>query len=236
MPKITYILAAMLLCVPFFYGQNITFHENVNYRASVLDQHLDNDKNLLFLESKNDPITHIEIFNDTYSKSINVNDTKTSIDLNTLPVGNFVIQAKVDTKFIIMYIEKTGSTVLASNDIVDKSLEINPTTTLNSIKNIEKSEAIYYWVVYESNSNFGSSSKMSLEYKDAIFKIISKHKLELKSNVAKSNKLLIYEVFKKSEFMDKQFRNPTYYKSDDASKFLNTKPLYVSSNDIEDDF
>ena len=236
MPKITYILAALLLCVPISYGQDITFHENVNYRANVLDQRLDDDNNTLFLESKEHVIAQVDIFNDTFSETIDVNSNSTSIDLNELPAGNFVIQAKVDKKFIIMYLEKTGSTTLASGDIAEKHHDSSPPEVLNSIKNIEKSDAIYYWVVYESNSNFGSSSKMSLEYKDALFKLISKHKLELKSNVAKANKLVIYEVFNKSEFMDQQFRNPKFYKTEGASKFLNSKPLYVSSDDIEDDF
>ncbi|MBR9846467.1 MAG: hypothetical protein GYB35_10380 [Algicola sp.] len=77
---------------------------------------------------------------------------------------------------------------------------------------------------------------MRLEYKDDIYKLISKNKLELKSNIGKANKLIIYEVYNKSEFMDKQFRNPAYYTTEEASKFLNTDPLYVSSDEVEDGF
>lgn len=74
---------------------------------------------------------------------------------------------------------------------------------------------------------------MRLEYKEDVEKLISKNKLELKSNVGKANSLIIYEIYNKSEFMEQQFRNSAYYKSAEASKFINTEPLYASSIEIE---
>jgi len=77
---------------------------------------------------------------------------------------------------------------------------------------------------------------MRLEYKEDIDKLISKNKLELKSNVGKANTLIIYEIYNKSEFMEQQFRNSAYYKSAEASEFINTEPLYASSTEIEEGF
>jgi hypothetical protein len=76
---------------------------------------------------------------------------------------------------------------------------------------------------------------MRLEYKDDIAKLISKHKLELKSNVGKNNKLIIYEVYNTSKFMPKQLRNPIYYKTE-ASTFFNVVPIYVSRDEDVSDF
>jgi hypothetical protein len=236
MPKTTYILAVML-CSILSYGQQITFHENVNYRASKLQQSLDSTGNYLLLESKDQPISQIDIYNDDFSQSIHIQNKKTKISLKSLPAGNFVIQAKIDKQFIIMYVEKNEDTQIASSEQNIEEKAVNDTSLqLKSIPTKEKKSPLYYWVVYESNSNFGSSSSMRLEYKDDIAKLILKNKLELKSNIGKANKLIIYEVYNKSEFMNKQFRNPKYYKSADASKFLNAEPLYASNSEIEDDF
>ncbi|WP_425077695.1 hypothetical protein [Psychroserpens sp. S379A] len=250
MPKTAYILAAMLFSI-FSYGQQITFHKNVNYRANSLQQDLNKETHMLLLESSIDSISKVEIFNDNYSENIAVNSNQTKIDLKTLPYGNFVIQAKVENQWIIMYLEKTEAIELTNSDKKQKQKTSEVVASQQKLKTINNKQQIfipkvntidkpkkpmYYWVVYESNSGFGSSKTMRLEYKDAVNRLISKNKRELKSNVGKDNTLIIYEVYNKSEFMNKQFRNPTYYKTVEASKFLNTKPLYASSNEIESDF
>lgn len=254
MPKITYILALTMLYSILSYGQEITFHKNVNYRANTLEQSLNKDGNILFLESKTEQIKKVEIFNEDYSESIAVNDNETTIDLKTLPNGNFVIQAKVENQWIIMYLEKNEDTKIASSIEMNKNEDatimssfqkekITKDRVLPTIPNTPKIDKlkthdnpIFYWVVHESNSSFGSSKTMRLEYKEDVDKLIIKNKLELKSSVGKKNKLIIYEVYDKSAFMNKQFRNPTYYKSAEASKFLNAEPLYASSDNAEDDF
>jgi hypothetical protein len=250
MPKTTYILAVMLYSF-FSYGQQITFHKNVNYRASALEQTLNKDGDVLFLESKTNHITKVEIFNDNYSESIVVNGNETTIDLKTLPYGNFVIQAKVDHQLIIMYLEKTEDLRLASSNKKQKSKTSKITVAHTNRKSTGVKDRLiteeidkttkdgipaYYWVVEESNSNFGSSKTMRLEYKEDVDKLITKNKLELKSNISKKNKLVIYEVYNKSQFMNNQFRNPTYYKSADASKFLNIEPHYASNEEANGEF
>lgn len=88
--------------------------------------------------------------------------------------------------------------------------------------------ASYYWVVTESNSNFGSRKSMRLEHKNDIDKLISKNKLELQSKVGKDNTLIVYAIYNKSKFMNKQFRNPEYYQSKEKSNFFNSEPFYIS--------
>ena len=229
MTKNTYILAA-LLCSSLSYGQQITFHKNVNYRASALLQSLNKDRDSLILECKIKQILKVDIFNEVFSESIDVYSNKTKINLRTLPVGNFVIQAKIDKKWITMYLEKNEDVkIVFSNQKLQDIGDIGLTPILVSNKNIKKENSLYYWVVSESNSNFGSNKSMRLEYKDDIAKLISKNKLELKSGVGKNNKLIIYEVYNTSKFMPKQLRNPVYYKTEE-SDFFNVVPIYTSDN------
>ncbi|WP_323788383.1 hypothetical protein [Psychroserpens sp.] len=261
MIKNTYFVA-ILLCTILSYGQQITFHENTNYRATVLLQSLDDDAKNLLLESKTEEITKIDIFNDDFSEIMDVYSNKAQIDLNTLPIGHFVIQARVGQKRIIMYLEKNEDAKLASSnqdvEIIDKNaltskqasqtisreknkdaqvgsssqkdLELNK-KVLASQQILKKPDnnknAAFYWVVSESNSGFGSSKSMRLEYKDDVDKLISKVKLELKSSVGKNNKLLIYEIYNRSKFMSKQLRNSGYYQSE-TSEFFNVVPIYTS--------
>lgn len=261
MIKNTYFVA-ILLCTILSYGQQITFHENTNYRATVLLQSLDDDAKNLLLESKTEEITKIDIFNDDFSEIMDVYSNKAQIDLNTLPIGHFVIQARVGQKRIIMYLEKNEDAKLASSnqdvEIIDKNaltskqasqtisreknkdaqvgsssqkdLELNK-KALASQQILKKPDnnknAAFYWVVSESNSGFGSSKSMRLEYKDDVDKLISKVKLELKSSVGKNNKLLIYEIYNRSKFMSKQLRNSGYYQSE-TSEFFNVVPIYTS--------
>ncbi|WCO02178.1 hypothetical protein [Psychroserpens ponticola] len=230
-------LSILILMITTFlaYGQEITFQKNVNYKASTLLQNLNKNRDSLLLESKNKQISQVDIFNENFSQSIDVYSNKTKIDLKTLPVGDFVIQAIVDKNLIIMYLHKNKTMKIASSDqmgniIVDKEIASNHNANI-----IGKEENhLYYWVVSESNSNFGSSKSMTLVYREDVAKLISKNKLELKSGVGKDNKLLVYTIYNKSKFMNKQFRNPKYYKSAEESKFFNAEPYYASNNEKED--
>ncbi|MEY8848024.1 hypothetical protein AB9K26_04375 [Psychroserpens sp. XS_ASV72] len=235
MSKTTYIVA-ILLCSILSYGQQIKFHKNVNYRASVLEQSLENNGDVLVLESKNNHILQIDIFNEFYSKSLEINDTKTKINLKTLPIGNYVIQAKVDKKWIVMYLEKMDETPLTSKNSKDRYLThtLNEADTITNSPN-ETKKVNYYWVVYESNSSFGSRKSMRLEYKEDIARIIYKNKLELKSSVGKNNKLTIYEVYNTSEFMPNQLKNPSYYETGKSEAF-NAIPYYTSVDTNQEGF
>ena len=278
MTKNTYILA-FLLCSILSYGQQVTFHENTNYRANVLHQSLDEDGKHLILESKTVQITKVDIFNNDFSEIIDVYSNNAKIDINVLPLGNFVIQARIGQKRIIMYLEKSNDVKIAASNqkeveknknnlpsqhtsnkisgeknedvkvassgqkaeniankgvktstignvvITDNEKHANVLSESNKIK--KKNNSAFYWVVSESNSGFGSSKSMRLEYKEDVAKLISKVKLELKSSVGKNNMLLVYELYNRSKFLTKQLRNPGYYQSE-TSELFNVVPIYTS--------
>ena len=213
----------------FMYGQQITFEKNVNSRASELIQKLNKRGDSLYLETKIAQIRQVDIFNENFIKSISINNTIAKIDLNTLPIGHFVVQAIVDNKSIIMYLQKNEEFKTASShqngaNIYDTDLSFSNNSNL--IKTRE--DHLYCWVVIESNSNFGSTRSMKLEYINDVDKLISKNKLELKSNVGKDNKLAIYIIYDKSKFMSLQLKNSNYYKTVEQSQYFNTEPLYIS--------
>jgi len=127
-------------------------------------------------------------------------------------------------------LQKYEDVKIASSEQTGKVINTNNLASMRKANLIEKKEnPLYYWVVSESNSNFGSTKSMKLEYKEDVAKLISKNKLELKSDIGKDNKLHIYSIYDKSKFMNKQFRNPEYYKSAENSKFFNSEPYYTSN-------
>lgn len=230
--KLSISIVLLVMSSLMVYGQQITFQKNVNPKAKNLIQTLNSKKDSLLLECKDNRIQQVDIFSDDYSKRIAVNSNITQIDLKQLPIGKFVVQAKVDQKWIVMSIEKHGNADIASSNT--KTLEFDYTQSSgradleNSIENTPR----YYWVVTESKSNFGSSKSMKLENKHDVAKIISKNKIELKSNIGRDKNLYIYAIYNKSQFMTKQLRNPDYYKSAEDSNFFNAVPYYSSNNDM----
>ena len=229
-------LLILMIATLLTHGQQITLQKNINYRANLLTQSLNADGDSLLLETKNKQINHVAIFNDNFTENIDIHSNKAKIDLKSLPVGNFIVQAELDKKLIIMYLKKNKDLKISSSEQIDRVINhknLAPALSTSVVK--EKEIPLYYWVVSEINSNFGSSKSMKLEHKEDIAKLITKNKLELKSDIGKDNKLHIYSVYNKSKFMSKQFRNPEYYKSTEKSKFFNTEPFYTSNNEKEND-
>lgn len=230
-------LQLFTLFTVFLYGQDITFEKNVSYTARKLKltQQLNESGDSLILESKKKEIRRVDILNDEYMESIDVNSNKGEINLKNIPVGSYVIQAKLGRHWIVMYMEKKE----AINTKFKKREELNPVAIKdksskenilfheNDSNEINFMENTLYWVVYESNSRFASNKTMGLKYVDEINDLISKIQLELKSEVGKYNKLLVYEIYNKKKFMKKQYRNRKYYKSK-RSKFFNVLPIYSS--------
>lgn len=214
-------LLILMLVTIFSYGQEINFQKNESYTARKykLVQKLNISGDSLILESERKKIKQVDILNEDYLESIVIDSTKGKINLNKLAIGSYVIQARIGRHWIVMYIEKTAGVNISLNKKVvsiDKSSE----------KELFEEDKMY-WVVYESNSQFSSQKTMGLKYVDEIQEMISKVKLELKTEEGKYNKLIVYEVYNKPKFMRKQLRNKKYYKSR-KSKFFNTKPLYKS--------
>lgn len=221
------------------YAQHTTFEPNINPDAKELKQALAKSEDLLLLESET-IIRQVDIINDHFFKTIIVDSTKAEIDLNMLPIGNYIIKARLGKKRIVMYVEKHGArdTVITNTTLeIDKEQKV--TTNENVVDTHDRSQVqksnksalratALYWVVSESNTSFGSHKSMRLEYPDKVSHLISKNQLEIKSDIAKNNRLLIYEVYNRSQFMTQQLRNQHYYKSQRSETF-NVVPIYSSS-------
>ncbi|MFK7781006.1 hypothetical protein [Psychroserpens sp.] len=244
------LLVIFSLLTTITYGQKIIFQKNINSRARTLEQNLNKNRDSLILKSSKKIISHVDIFNEDFAESIDVNSNSTKIDLSALPFGDFIVQAKLGRKNIIMYLRKTNNYELNTKqpkfklkkvfkitsdydiDISDEALSSSKRKYKNKKKN-RKINVKYYWVVYESNSNFGSNKSMKLVYKDELPNLIEKNKLELQSKVGSDNVLLVYAIYHKNKFMRKQIRNSKYYKSVKKSKFFNVVPYYSSLNEQE---
>ncbi|MEY8848025.1 hypothetical protein AB9K26_04380 [Psychroserpens sp. XS_ASV72] len=227
-----YVIILTLFSV-FSYGQSVFFQKNVNHKAKYLEQHLTINNDSLVLVSSKKPIIQVDFLKEDYLKSIDVNSNTAKIDLSILPIGSFIVQARVGKKRIVMYLDKRLDIdeSLIDNEVKLSTLLKAKLPKIKKAKKIDKNTKTYYWVVYESNNNFGSSKSMSLEYKDEVQELISRVELELKSEVGKNNSLLVYEVYNKAKFMKKQLRNPKYYKSK-HSKVFNAKPYYSTKKQI----
>lgn len=220
-------------------SQDISFETNVNYAARVLKQNLNTSKDSLILEST-EIIRDVEIFNDEYEEQIRVGDNETKIDLKNLPAGKYIVKASLGRKHIIMALEKSRSDAIVAYDSNTKTTHVdrfpNEAITNPNQDMVEeyKKPVQYYWVVSEVNSNSGSSRTMRLETKDEVDRLIRKNKLEQKSSAGKHNELYVYEIYDISEFMDKQSRNPEFYKTVRNSELFNAIPLYdtYSSEDL----
>lgn len=237
-----------LVCITislFSYGQEIVFHKNDNSTATELlvKQELNKHGDSLLLESEKIKIQQIDILNDDHFETIKVDSIKATVGLDKLPYGNYVIQAKVEKHWIVMYMEKTRTIgeeidfmeIVANaklNKVTKTAINVKDEHLLSKEKITDNlvEEKTVYWVVYESNTHLSSTKTMSLKYAEEINDLIYKIRIETKSKVGRHNKLLVYEVYNTSEFMRRQLIDGSYYKST-TSKFFNVTPLYNS--DIE---
>ncbi|NRD19668.1 hypothetical protein HNV08_06380 [Winogradskyella eckloniae] len=229
----------------FSYGQEIIFQKNENPTARDLLQlqKLNSHGDSLILESKTLKIHQIDILNENYFETIKIDSVKARIGLSHVPIGNYVVQAKVTRHWIVMYIEKTKTIsadidfmeIIANakrNKVTKTAIHLNDEHLVSKEKIIENQteEKTMYWVVYESNTHLSSTKTMSLKYPEEIDDLISKIRIETKSKVGRHNKLLVYEVYNTSEFMRRQLRDITYYKST-KSKLFNVVPVYNSDKE-----
>lgn len=221
-----------LISTLFSFGQKTTFEENINYKARLLKQEFNENNDSLTLSSDK-IITQVDIFNDDYIETIDINDNEANINLGELPLGEFVIQARVEKKRIIMYVTRTE--LLDHNISNTRSINNSPTEIEATVKIQEQSNAekkfitAGYWVIYERNSKMGSYKSMRLEDEYVVKKMIARNRLELNTDIGKNNKLLVFEVYNTSEFMRNQLKNTDYINSED-SEIFNNIPFYISEN------
>ncbi len=215
------------------FGQEVVFEKNKNRAARALEHNLNKSKDSLIFKSEK-LISQVDIFNKYYFSSIEVNSNESKIEIANLPPGRYVVQARIDRKRIVMYLDK--KTPLVENlETADVNVISNENPEFDS-KNLSKNPreklkelSISYWVVYDKNMGTGSFKTMSFKNKQEVARMISKNKLELSTEIAKNNTLVVYEVYNPKRFMRKQLRKPTYYKSS-KSRFFNVVPYYISEN------
>ena len=185
----TYSLIVFITFTLFSYGQEINFQKNVNSTATelLMVQELNKTGDSLILESEKIKIDQVDILNEDYLETIIVDSVKTIIGLKKLPVGNYVIQAKVEKHWIVMYMEKSKK-IVADIDFTDikalrklkqvskESKDLMDESSLSSENSLENKdeENMMYWVVSESNSQFSSTKTMSLKYPEEINDLIAK--------------------------------------------------------------
>ncbi|EPR72902.1 hypothetical protein ADIWIN_1990 [Winogradskyella psychrotolerans RS-3] len=235
-----YNLLILIFSTLFSYGQSITFQQNTSAAAKKfkLVQKLNKTGDSLILATDNEKIKEVDILNADYLETIEINNSNGKINLRHLTIGNYVVQAKIGTHWIVMYLEKRD---LKAEGIktTDVNIEGNVGITIskNSMDSLslpkEHSNKLHlddnemYWAVYESNTGFSSQRTMSLKFPEEIYDLIYRIELEMKSKVGKDNTLQVYEVFNKPNFMFKQLNNKNYYKSK-SSEHFNVEPLYNS--------
>lgn len=220
------------------YGQEVYFEKNESYTASKYNfiQKLTSNGDSLILESDKKRIKRVDILNENYLEVIDVKAKKAKINLQNLPLGSYVLQAKLGTHWIVMYLEKTDIIKTSDAELtlveVENELELDKDLSLINADQVQLEEETMYWVVYESNSPFSSKKIMGLKYDTEIYDMISKIKLEVNTELGKNNKLLVYEIYDRKNFLRKQLNNHRYYKKK-QSEFFNVSPIYTSEDDVK---
>jgi hypothetical protein len=243
----------ILLSTAFAYGQHVTLLKNYNPKAKELKHSLNNSKDSLLLECEN-TILKVEIFNGDYEKITKIDNHKAQISLLDLPAGQFVVEAKLADKNIVMdlikydIIEEDPNTskhkdiTEGSGMMLDENLRLVKSPPKHSIasilsrgkrkKEINKKQK-YYWVVNEVNNEHGARKTMKLVNQDVAEKMIRKNKLEHSSSTAgKLNKLTVWEVYNTTLFMKYQISNPDFVYSP-SSDFFNINPYYSTENSLQ---
>lgn len=231
-------------------GQNINLIKNTHPKARELKHTLNTTRDSLILDSEK-TILQVEIFNEDYENLSAVEDNGVRISLKDLPVGKFVVEAKLTDRIIVMDLIKYSNTNnLALNKdedvggigmMLDEQLNLVKTAPNNSIEFIltrhkpnrkTAKEKKYYWTVMRVNNGMTTNKTMRLADQKTVDEMILKHKLELKTSIGRRNELLILEIYDKSKFIESQVANPNYINSY-TSEYFNVTPYYSSQNNIE---
>lgn len=226
-------LLLFILLSSFSFGQVVVFQKNDNSDARELEHSLNKNADSLILKSEK-IIRQVDIFNEHYMQTVMVNGNESKIDVGNLPIGEFIVQARLGRKRIIMYLVNNepieskveDPKIVTSTSKVEHSDHSSILGTKKLTKKRDKVRSLY-WVVYEKSTTSGTYKSMSMENEEEVSRMISLNKLELSTEIAKNNTLLVYEVYNTSQFMRKQLRNATYFKSSESDVF-NVVPYYTS--------
>ncbi len=243
----------ILFSTAISFGQDIILLKNTNPRAKELKHNLNEAKDSLIIGCEN-TIFKVEIFNEDYEKVIIIEDNEAHIPLNDLPAGRFVVEAQLSNKIIVMnlfrhgYMDDNSDLTLSEKEIADAKhmglagdKNIKKNSSEHSIefllsgrksKRVSHKNQKLYWTSALVNTGNTSSKIMHLANQRTVDKMISKHKLEIKTFNAKRNELIIWEVYDKTRFIKQQVANPDYINSS-VSNFFDVSPYFTSENNLE---
>ncbi len=245
----------ILLSSVITYGQNITLLRNFNPKAKELKHSLNDSRDSLIMGCEN-TILKVEIFNEDYEKSILIEGFKIKIALNDLPIGKFVVEAKLIDKNIIMDLikydhfdekssseESIGMKEVAEGKgmMLDENLHIIKSSPNRSIEYIltrgkrkkdTNKKQKFYWTVNQINNDLGSSKTMKLVNQKSVDKMIKKNKLEHNSVSGRLNELTAWEVYNTTKFMKNQVSNPDFIYSQ-TSDLFDVVPYYTKENSLQ---
>ena len=243
----------VLLNTTLLFSQNITLERNTHPKVKDLKHTLNKTKDTLIMSCKN-AIIKVDIFNEDYEKIVVVEDLEVYIPLNDLPAGRFVVEAQLSDKIVLMHLVRRDFPAIASNDtspqignelINGKSAHQSENKNGNSspysiesllsgrkIKKTPLKNQKFYWTLAIVNTGDTSSKTMRLANQQTVDQMITRHQLEIKTYNARRNKLIIWEVYDKTKFLEQQFINPEYINSS-VSNYFDVSPYFTSENNFE---
>lgn len=242
----------MLASTLIGYGQNVTLLKNFNPKVKELKHSLNESRDSLNLicESK---IVKVDIYNEDYEETFEIEDFHSLIPLEDLPEGKFVVDVQLVDKIVEMHIikhqnlEKDTDNAHNKDDIIEGNgmmldeefnvIKNSPKISVEFLltgskrkKSVNKKQK-FYWIVLEVCNGSNSYKSMKLVSENVAEKMISKNKLDAKTDFGKRNKLTVWEVYNSSEFMKNQVADPNYINST-SSDFFNVAPYYTSTKNL----
>lgn len=115
-----------------------------------------------------------------------------------------------------------------------EELKTRPRTSLTHMLNWKPKKATkennkFYWIAEEINNGNNSYKTMKLVRGDVALNLISKNKIESKTNFGKQNRLTVWEIYNTKKFMKEQIDNPEYINSS-SSDLFNVVPYFITVN------
>ncbi len=230
------------------YSQDVTLLKNFNPKVKELKHDLNYSKDSLSLKCES-KIMKVDIFNEDYEQSFEIKDFQTLIPLKDIPVGKFVVEVYLTNKIAEMHIIKhnlDNSLTRSERGIdiaegqgmmLDEELNVIKSPPKNSIEFLltrskanqsSRVKQKFFWVILEVNTGNNSYKSMKLVNESIATKMISRNKLVRKTSYGKLNKLSVWEIYNKTEFMKKQASNPDYINSS-SSDLFNVVPYYMTT-------
>ena len=221
-------------------GQNSTLIQNINFRADELKHNLNMTGDTILLKGSRN-IAKVDIYNDDFNTSFNVDNTNASIPLIDIPIGRYVTEVHVEEKRIIITLLRHNTIEVNAEPLVALSNAAHMKNDLEvanlakeTVLTTSKERVIHhnagkkvrmYWIV--NIINMGQSSRKIMKMGDlkTVKNLIRKHEIDHRTKYGQLNDLTIWEVYDTSKFMRYKRQNRDYAKTE-SSEFFNTRPFY----------